>query len=115
MPDQLIGRRTALKYFGMLATLPAAQEFLKKWLTKASAASNPQAGHGLHAPPAAGSEASSSYVPQFFKRDEFETIGNLTEMIIPTDSEPGDRKSTRLNSSHVSISYAVFCLKKKKK
>src|SRR5204863_4772547 len=26
----------------------------------------------------------------------------------------GDRKSTRLNSSHVEISYAVFCLKKKK-
>src|SRR5690349_24942726 len=30
-------------------------------------------------------------------------------------SQPGqDRKSTRLNSSHVEISYAVFCLKKKK-
>src|SRR5438874_5895649 len=29
-------------------------------------------------------------------------------------SDP-DRKSTRLNSSHVEISYAVFCLKKKKK
>src|SRR5437868_13027151 len=28
---------------------------------------------------------------------------------------PQDRKSTRLNSSHVSISYAVFCLKKKNK
>src|SRR5207249_11380282 len=28
--------------------------------------------------------------------------------------QPQDRKSTRLNSSHVSISYAVFCLKKKK-
>src|SRR5438477_3987741 len=28
---------------------------------------------------------------------------------------PRDRKSTRLNSSHMSISYAVFCLKKKKK
>src|SRR3989442_8645734 len=28
---------------------------------------------------------------------------------------PSDRKSTRLNSSHVRISYAVFCLKKKKK
>src|SRR5207249_6377432 len=28
---------------------------------------------------------------------------------------PLDRKSTRLNSSHVSISYAVFCLKKKNK
>src|SRR5690625_6548995 len=32
------------------------------------------------------------------------------------DNGPGrrDRKSTRLNSSHVAISYAVFCLKKKK-
>src|SRR5437870_13058650 len=29
------------------------------------------------------------------------------------DPERGDRKSTRLNSSHVAISYAVFCLKKK--
>src|SRR5438128_5239057 len=30
-------------------------------------------------------------------------------------SQTADRKSTRLNSSHGSISYAVFCLKKKKK
>src|SRR5437660_2199305 len=30
-------------------------------------------------------------------------------------SQEEDRKSTRLNSSHVAISYAVFCLKKKKK
>src|SRR5439155_5939742 len=30
------------------------------------------------------------------------------------DSGAGDRKSTRLNSSHVAISYAVFCLKKKR-
>src|SRR5437667_12840838 len=36
----------------------------------------------------------------------------------PIDSRKtreGDRKSTRLNSSHITISYAVFCLKKKKK
>src|SRR5207253_8243049 len=32
-----------------------------------------------------------------------------------SESCPQDRKSTRLNSSHVAISYAVFCLKKKKK
>src|SRR5437868_13186435 len=32
----------------------------------------------------------------------------------PRRCGPLDRKSTRLNSSHVSISYAVFCLKKKK-
>src|SRR3712207_8858665 len=31
------------------------------------------------------------------------------------DYEAVDRKSTRLNSSHANISYAVFCLKKKKK
>src|SRR2546422_5997567 len=33
----------------------------------------------------------------------------------PLGSNRGDRKSTRLNSSHGYISYAVFCLKKKKK
>src|SRR5271165_7375956 len=32
----------------------------------------------------------------------------------PCQSWKADRKSTRLNSSHVQISYAVFCLKKKK-
>src|SRR2546430_10177048 len=32
----------------------------------------------------------------------------------PVNQPPGDRKSTRLNSSHSQISYAVFCLKKKK-
>src|SRR5699024_9553561 len=32
----------------------------------------------------------------------------------PNEGRKVDRKSTRLNSSHVSISYAVFCLKKKK-
>src|SRR5947209_12633233 len=31
------------------------------------------------------------------------------------DEEQKDRKSTRLNSSHANISYAVFCLKKKKR
>src|SRR3712207_8993849 len=33
----------------------------------------------------------------------------------PADVVDQDRKSTRLNSSHANISYAVFCLKKKKK
>src|SRR5258707_8455930 len=33
----------------------------------------------------------------------------------PGAQTPADRKSTRLNSSHANISYAVFCLKKKKK
>src|SRR5256885_9222515 len=37
--------------------------------------------------------------------------GQLRELL--QDDERGDRKSTRLNSSHLVISYAVFCLKKK--
>src|SRR2546427_7795584 len=37
-------------------------------------------------------------------------IGHAAKKLAPTD-----RKSTRLNSSHSQISYAVFCLKKKKK
>src|SRR3712207_8487553 len=42
--------------------------------------------------------------------------GRLLETEAPAAGEPGgDRKSTRLNSSHANISYAVFCLKKKKK
>src|SRR4051794_11704333 len=41
--------------------------------------------------------------------------GALALIAIPFAHRPVDRKSTRLNSSHPSISYAVFCLKKKKK
>src|SRR2546429_2612182 len=36
-------------------------------------------------------------------------------VVVAIDESPADRKSTRLNSSHGYISYAVFCLKKKKK
>src|SRR5690606_39918914 len=41
-------------------------------------------------------------------------LGGLLVGALAHDSAPEDRKSTRLNSSHVTISYAVFCLKKKK-
>src|SRR5215204_7233323 len=40
---------------------------------------------------------------------------SLRELLHRSARELGDRKSTRLNSSHTVISYAVFCLKKKKK
>src|SRR5699024_12129432 len=45
-------------------------------------------------------------------RDEKSNIIEGSETL--TDGNDIDRKSTRLNSSHVSISYAVFCLNKKK-
>src|SRR5699024_7708617 len=37
--------------------------------------------------------------------------GDVYESIVASSADRPDRKSTRLNSSHVSISYAVFCLK----
>src|SRR2546426_9308721 len=47
----------------------------------------------------------------------FVPTGNYVRFIEAYSRESGleDRKSTRLNSSHLVISYAVFCLKKKKK
>src|SRR5438477_9373539 len=39
--------------------------------------------------------------------------GDLLALMTLAGPAQGDRKSTRLNSSHMSISYAVFCLKKK--
>src|SRR5690242_21489753 len=42
-------------------------------------------------------------------------LGAKNVSFAPTLRDQGDRKSTRLNSSHMSISYAVFCLKKKNK
>src|SRR3712207_7740605 len=38
---------------------------------------------------------------------------NMIGRVIDIAAPIGDRKSTRLNSSHANISYAVFCLKKK--
>src|SRR5699024_11410743 len=43
------------------------------------------------------------------------TTETVEQKVYIAETEQKDRKSTRLNSSHVSISYAVFCLKKKKK
>src|SRR3712207_8428356 len=43
------------------------------------------------------------------------TVTTLYDSHRPPEMYRQDRKSTRLNSSHATISYAVFCLKKKKK
>src|SRR3712207_7465007 len=42
-------------------------------------------------------------------------LGHLVDRVHRAVEGERDRKSTRLNSSHANISYAVFCLKKKKK
>src|SRR5207245_11499453 len=50
---------------------------------------------------------------EFFGESSYDYHFNVPGVSFIASS--GDRKSTRLNSSHGSISYAVFCLKKKKK
>src|SRR3712207_8346937 len=67
-----------------------------------------------------GSMGSTS--PSMMSRGEFgaAAIPRILDLLKRYDVRatfcvPGDRKSTRLNSSHANISYAVFCLKKKKK
>src|SRR3989454_7868250 len=55
--------------------------------------------------------------PLQFRRHLRIAMGSAAEAesLTRAAGELGDRKSTRLNSSHLVISYAVFCLKKKKK
>src|SRR5699024_12371799 len=55
------------------------------------------------------------YLAHDLKTPLTSVIGYLTLLHDERERSPAlqDRKSTRLNSSHVSISYAVFCLKKK--
>src|SRR2546427_2834257 len=48
-------------------------------------------------------------------RDAAASSSDLNLFAAPGNPGTADRKSTRLNSSHSQISYAVFCLKKKKK
>src|SRR3712207_8535354 len=61
-------------------------------------AANPDLWHGIRGPMTVMRET-AAYTPAMYRA----VMDNLTP----------DRKSTRLNSSHANISYAVFCLKKK--
>src|SRR5436309_7753397 len=59
--------------------------------------------------------AVSILVLQAFPVERGPAGGRAAEEAAAPREDGQDRKSTRLNSSHVKISYAVFCLKKKKK
>src|SRR5690625_1047603 len=65
---------------------------------------------------AAYTEPGYEYLPENTQGLAQENAQSVINDLVATaeGSEVGDRKSTRLNSSHVAISYAVFCLKKKK-
>src|SRR5699024_11926272 len=63
-----------------------------------------------------GEVVETGEVLDVFTNPKTKTTHNFVKSIVRDEIPDNiDRKSTRLNSSHVSISYAVFCLKKKKK
>src|SRR5690242_21182704 len=71
-----------------------------------------QVGHGTSA------QQLGLGLPRAIQRDVRERDvphGVVVQPLLVLRDRELDRKSTRLNSSHMSISYAVFCLKKKKK
>src|SRR2546427_4410086 len=74
-------------------------------------------------PPLSRSSVPATQVIAFRSELDWATLGAIPEMLQTAHGSltvglkhlGKDRKSTRLNSSHSQISYAVFCLKKKKK
>jgi hypothetical protein len=91
-----ISRRGALKYLGLLAASAAGRQFLASWLP--SPGVHGQERNGLvtmqgmsHS--TADMERPAPYMPQFFKPDEFKTVELLTELILPTDGQPGAKEA----------------------
>src|SRR5439155_2303480 len=105
MEDQLSRRELLKKTVAGVST--AALFHAARWPASPSAASE-----SAVAPASAGPANASAVLP----------LTSTSEVFIPPQGRSffkfsfdfPDRKSTRLNSSHVAISYAVFCLKKKK-
>src|SRR2546430_11111035 len=102
-------RQLGSLYSGRSGKSPAANAALKKLFSsgKQRALFRPTSAVGVTVCPCAARAASAVFAtpPPYAAR---KSTG------FPTGVAPVDRKSTRLNSSHSQISYAVFCLKKKK-
>lgn len=111
MQDNRIGRRHALKYFGLISATAAGREFLADWLPQGSTlmASPGPAMSGaqqsaVDEPRPSPADTESPYVPRFFKPEEFQTVGILTEMILPSDDRPGAKEAKVANY----IDFIVF-------
>jgi len=96
MSEHDLSRRNALKYFGLLAASVAGREFLTSWLplppVRSDAGDDLVHIHDLRHAPGDG-ESAKPYVPQFFKPPQFRTVEVLTQMILPTDDQPGAKEA----------------------
>src|SRR6267378_8014093 len=96
MDKRGVSRRSTVKYMGLLAASAAGRQFLANWLPILAVHANGRNGlvrmQGMsHS--TADVERAAPYVPQFFKPDEFKTVELLTELIVPTDDQPGAKEA----------------------
>src|SRR5699024_11306392 len=110
--DQLLvdARREPLEHREVLLLFGTEHELVRTLLrTHDSVTESPSGGD-----PEGGRHETEEAGPSEAVRERPHARIRLTHLPVHVEELiPGDRKSTRLNSSHVSISYAVFCLKKK--
>ena len=106
MSERDVSRRSALRYFGLLAASAAGREFLTSWLPVSPVRGASDDLVSIHAAghSRADEETTKTYVPQFFKRKQFRTVEVLTEMILPTDDQPGAKEAQVANY----IDFVVF-------
>src|SRR5207249_11131163 len=97
--------------FFVLARRPALRSTLFPYTTLFRSAAAPVALHNVSCRPSLRKIVPVRVAPGGCPR----RIPPMDSTALVAQNDLPDRKSTRLNSSHVSISYAVFCLKKKKK
>src|SRR5256885_2738226 len=104
--DHQLGRQIALKV--LHRRFARDREFVERFRREASAAA------GLQHSNVVGVFDRGEYDGTYYIAMEYLPGRTLKDVIREEAPLDQDRKSTRLNSSHLVISYAVFCLKKKK-
>src|SRR5690554_7378099 len=92
-------------------SVPAIQTALQQLQALKSEVTTPRLAVDLNVQPGAVT-AHTAATPGSFAGELKTSLERINQL---QQTAQTDRKSTRLNSSHVRISYAVFCLKKKKK
>ena len=83
-----LSRRTLLDAAIRISSLPAGMAFFSAW-TKAAQ----QHQHAAGSPAPQDTSELANYQPQFFAREDFEAIQSFTEILIPTDENPGAREA----------------------
>src|SRR3712207_8862109 len=96
-------------FFLMIRRPPRSTRFPSTTLFRSARAEEPSGRVGEDEPPRRSGRGSGDHG----RRADRRSAAAVTSGRAP-DGRGEDRKSTRLNSSHANISYAVFCLKKKK-